>query len=108
MARLTVPLALVHGQADRLLPPSNARLLHRAATGPACADVVPGMGHAFHHLAVAPIVTAVHWVVASGRLPPELTPVHPTPPGATATPEAECSPLGEGAADRASDGAPLA
>lgn len=40
-----LPVALVHGEADRLLSPEHARRLERASGGPRLLEVVPGMGH---------------------------------------------------------------
>ena len=62
--RIGVPLALVHGQADRFIRPADAVELYRHAHDPKRLDLVPGMGHAYDLLGVAPIVSSVEWVLA--------------------------------------------
>ena len=50
-ARITVPLAVVHGTGDRFMPTSEAEILHAAGAGADAGhrrlDLVPDMGHAF-------------------------------------------------------------
>jgi len=60
-AQLRVPLAVVHGRADRFVSPKQAELLYRAAPGPRRIDLVPDMGHAFDPLGLPAIVAAVEW-----------------------------------------------
>ena len=68
---IRVPLAVIHGTEDRMIPLAEAHRLRRAATGPARLDVVPGMGHAFDERGIPAIVGAVRWAVerhpAAGR-----------------------------------------
>jgi alpha-beta hydrolase superfamily lysophospholipase len=65
VARITVPIALVHGESDRFLRSAEAVELYRSCRNPRRLDVVPGMGHAYHGLAVAPVVAAVEWALAA-------------------------------------------
>jgi pimeloyl-ACP methyl ester carboxylesterase len=65
ISRIEVPVALVHGQRDRFIRPSDAVELYRHANDPRRLDLVPGMGHAYDLLGVAPIVSAVEWVLAA-------------------------------------------
>lgn len=62
--QVRAPFAIVHGTADRFIPVTAARELHRAARDPRRLDVVPGLGHAFEPTAVAPVVEAVDWALA--------------------------------------------
>lgn len=64
MATVTRPVAVVHGLADRFVPPAAARALHDAGRGPRRLDLVPGMGHGLSGAAVDPIGAAVDWVIA--------------------------------------------
>jgi pimeloyl-ACP methyl ester carboxylesterase len=61
--RITVPVALVHGTADRFIPPANSVALFRNCNEPRRLDLVPGMGHAFDEMAVCPVVAAAEWVL---------------------------------------------
>jgi pimeloyl-ACP methyl ester carboxylesterase len=60
-ARLTVPLAVVHGRDDRFMPTSEAQVLHDAASGHRRIDLVTGMGHAYGAQSLEPISDAVAW-----------------------------------------------
>jgi pimeloyl-ACP methyl ester carboxylesterase len=60
-ARLSVPLAVVHGRDDRFMPTSEARVLHDAAPGHRRLDLVTGMGHAYGTRGLEPISDAVAW-----------------------------------------------
>jgi pimeloyl-ACP methyl ester carboxylesterase len=62
--RLRVPLAVVHGAADRMMPASEASFLAAAAGGPHRLVVVPGMGHAFDTIGHDAVAEAVEWVLA--------------------------------------------
>jgi pimeloyl-ACP methyl ester carboxylesterase len=66
-SRLRIPLAVIHGTADRFMPVEEADELFRSAGGRRRIDVLPGMGHAFHPLAAARIVDTVSWALASSR-----------------------------------------
>jgi uncharacterized protein len=63
-ARLTVPLAVVHGRDDRFMPTSEAQVLHDAAPGHRRLDLVTGMGHAYGTRGLEPIRDAVAWCLA--------------------------------------------
>jgi fermentation-respiration switch protein FrsA (DUF1100 family) len=54
---------VVHGLADRFLPPVAATDLFTAASEPRRLDLVPEMGHGFCAEALAPVASAVAWVV---------------------------------------------
>jgi pimeloyl-ACP methyl ester carboxylesterase len=64
--RLRVPLAVVHGDADRMIPATAARRLVERATGESRLDIVGGMGHAFDPRSIPAIVGAVDWMLALG------------------------------------------
>ncbi len=68
-ARITSPLAIVHGLADRFMPALEASRLHDQATCRRRLDLVPAMGHAFDEAGTKTILAAVGWCIA-GR-PPE-------------------------------------
>jgi alpha-beta hydrolase superfamily lysophospholipase len=57
------PVAVVHGLADRFLPPAAATALFTAAHEPRRLDLVPDMGHGFCAAAIGPIESAVAWVM---------------------------------------------
>ena len=64
-SRLRVPLAVVHGAADRFMPVKEADELFRSAGARRRIDVLPGMGHAFGPLASPRILDAVSWALAA-------------------------------------------
>jgi pimeloyl-ACP methyl ester carboxylesterase len=69
-ARLSVPLAVVHGADDRFMPAGEADILHGAGAGNEGhggrrrLDLVPGMGHAFCTQGHEAVVDAVAWCLA--------------------------------------------
>ena len=63
-ARITAPLAIVHGTIDRFISPREAPLLYAAANDPRRIDLVPGMGHAFDAPGIPAICAAVEWALA--------------------------------------------
>jgi pimeloyl-ACP methyl ester carboxylesterase len=63
-ARITAPLAIVHGTSDRFISPTEAPLLYAAAYDPRRIDLVPGMGHAFDAPGIPAICAAVDWALA--------------------------------------------
>jgi uncharacterized protein len=65
IAAVRQPVAVIHGLADRFVSPVAGRLLYAAADEPRRLDLVPGMGHGFSDAAVAPVDTAVAWVLAN-------------------------------------------
>lgn len=62
--RLTVPLAIVHGRADRFIPPTEGQVLAKAAGGPRRLTLVSGMGHAYDPAGLPAIVAAVDWILS--------------------------------------------
>ena len=62
-ARLTIPLAVIHGTRDGYLAHREAHDLYDAAAGPRRLDVVVGMGHAFDPAALPAIADAAEWAV---------------------------------------------
>ena len=68
-ARVTVPLAVVHGTGDRFMPTSEAEILHAAGAGAAAGhrrlDLVPDMGHAFCTRGHEAVTDAVAWCLAA-------------------------------------------
>jgi alpha-beta hydrolase superfamily lysophospholipase len=69
-ASLELPVAFVHGEDDHFIPSRDSVELYRTCRGPRRLDLVPGMGHAYHELAVAPVVAAVEWALAASQLAP--------------------------------------
>jgi pimeloyl-ACP methyl ester carboxylesterase len=63
-ARLSVPLAVVHGRDDRFMPTSEAQVLHDAAPGHRRLDLVTGMGHAYGTRGLEPVSEAIAWCLA--------------------------------------------
>ncbi len=63
------PLAVVHGAADRFIPPAAAHELHAAAAGPRRVVIVPELGHAFGPAATGPILDAVEWALTQPPTP---------------------------------------
>ena len=66
MARIGVPVAVVHGRGDRLLATSHGQDLHSAAEGPCRLDLVADMGHGLGDAAVGGVVEAISWVLGPG------------------------------------------
>ncbi len=64
-AKVTAPLAIVHGLADRFMPALEASRLDARAGGPHRLDLVPAMGHAFHERGTSAIVAAVAWCLTA-------------------------------------------
>lgn len=62
---IEVPLAILHGAIDRMVPPSHASELYEAAHDPRQLEIVAGMGHAFEPQSVPAIRDAVAWVLNS-------------------------------------------
>jgi pimeloyl-ACP methyl ester carboxylesterase len=62
-ARLTSPLAIVHGHRDRLIPPRAALDLYGDGGDGRRLILVPGMGHAFDTAGHGAICDAVEWVL---------------------------------------------
>lgn len=64
-ARVTCPLAIVHGLADRFMPALEASRLRSRVLGPHRLDLVPAMGHAFDAIGRSTIVAAVAWCLVT-------------------------------------------
>jgi pimeloyl-ACP methyl ester carboxylesterase len=62
-AKITSPLAIVHGLADRFMPALEASRLHDQATCRRRLDLVPAMGHAFDEVGTKTILAAVAWCI---------------------------------------------
>ncbi len=67
--RLRVPLAVVHGAADRMISPRAAEELAAGAGAATRLDIVGGMGHAFDPIGIPAILTAIDWILGLGRVP---------------------------------------
>jgi alpha-beta hydrolase superfamily lysophospholipase len=63
VSRINGPLAIIHGESDKFIPPDAARELHERAGGPCRVETVEGMGHAFEQRSIAPVVHAVDWTL---------------------------------------------
>jgi len=72
--RIRVPLAVIHGDADQVIPPTAAAQLVDRAGGSARLEIVPGMGHAFDPLGIPVILDAVDWAL---RRPAAESPARP-------------------------------
>jgi fermentation-respiration switch protein FrsA (DUF1100 family) len=66
-AELSLPLAVVHGRADRFVATDQAERLYRAARGPRRLTLVPDMGHAYDPNGTAAIVGSLGWVLDQPR-----------------------------------------
>ncbi len=67
---IRAPLALIHGEADPMIPHGAAERLAGAAGGASRLDIVAGMHHAFHPLSIPAIRDAVDWALAfDGTVP---------------------------------------
>lgn len=65
LGRVTLPVAVVHGKADRLLSSEHGTRLHRSAGGPVRLDIVAGMGHGVRDSGWPSVVGAAEWVTAA-------------------------------------------
>jgi pimeloyl-ACP methyl ester carboxylesterase len=63
VARVTSPLAIVHGYRDRMIPARAALELHVKEEQNRRLALVPDMGHAFHPAGHAEIGDAVDWIL---------------------------------------------
>ena len=68
--RISVPLAVVHGERDKFIPAREAAGLYAAGGGPRRLFLVPRMGHAFHPAAVPAICEGVDWALATSAAVP--------------------------------------
>lgn len=67
--RLAVPLAIIHGDADPMIPATEAERLAAAASGPKLLHIVPGMRHAFDPRGIPAILASVRWAMSAGTMP---------------------------------------
>ena len=70
-SRIHAPLAVIHGDADQMIPPTAATQLVESSGGETRLDIVAGMGHAFDPLGIPAILDAVDWTLTgvNGRSP---------------------------------------
>ena len=64
--QIEIPLAVVHGHADPMIPFADARRLAAAAAGPTRLEIIPGMRHAFDARAIPTILASVRWALTGG------------------------------------------
>jgi pimeloyl-ACP methyl ester carboxylesterase len=64
ISRLTVPVAVIHGRADRFIPAVEAVELVRQAGGLHRLELVADMGHAYDPIGTPAILDAVAWVAS--------------------------------------------
>ena len=62
--RITCPIAVIHGSADRFVAPGDAAELHAVANSPRRIELVPDLGHAFEPESIPAVRDAVAWVLA--------------------------------------------
>jgi pimeloyl-ACP methyl ester carboxylesterase len=67
VARITSPLAIIHGYRDRMIPHRAALELHLEGEPYRRLVLVPDMGHAFDPVGHAAIGEAVDWILDVGR-----------------------------------------
>jgi pimeloyl-ACP methyl ester carboxylesterase len=65
--RLRVPLAVIHGDADQMIPQVAATRLAARATGASRIEIVRGMRHAFDPRSIPAILGAVDWMLSLGN-----------------------------------------
>jgi len=81
VARLSVPVAIVHGLRDRFIQPTAARTLYARARDPRRIELVPRMGHAYDDHAVPAVLHSVEWAISAARSRvPTTTPGRRVPP----------------------------
>jgi pimeloyl-ACP methyl ester carboxylesterase len=85
IARIGVPVVVVHGDADRLLTSSHAQRLHTSGRASNRLQLVQGMGHGLDALGQGAVLEAVEWLLSHRDLvAPAAKPVRegPRPPPA--------------------------
>ncbi len=69
---IMIPIAIVHGDQDRYIPPSDAHAIYQACKSPyRRLDLVPGMGHAFDQKALTAVNNALDWLLAQNSFRPQ-------------------------------------
>lgn len=75
LERIEIPVVIVHGAEDTMVPPDMARRLHAAARGPKRLLMVEGAGHSWVAFRAGDAVwAALRELIAAGRGPAEATP----------------------------------
>lgn len=84
VGRITIPVAIIHGDRDRYIPASEAETLYQACspTGRRL-ETIAGMGHAFDAKALPAVRASVEWLLADEkpRILPSRQPVVTTGDG---------------------------
>jgi pimeloyl-ACP methyl ester carboxylesterase len=65
LARIGLPVAVVHGMSDRLLSTSHARRLHGSGIPTSRLNLVEGMGHGLDTIGRGAVLDAVEWVLTT-------------------------------------------
>ena len=65
IARVSVPIAILHGRDDPFISPTAADDLYAAAHDPRSKVIIEHMGHAYERESVVPVVAAVEWILRS-------------------------------------------
>jgi alpha-beta hydrolase superfamily lysophospholipase len=87
IARIAVPVVVVHGDADRLLTSSHARRLHTSGRAANRLHIVQGMGHGLDALGQGAVFEAVQWLLSDrdtavpSEIPSSEGPTPPAPRG---------------------------
>lgn len=68
VSQIQVPVAVIHGAADRFIPMKAAHELYAHAPAERSLDLVPSMGHAYDELATDPIGRGVAWCLRASAL----------------------------------------
>lgn len=66
VARLDLPVTILHGRLDRIIRPAAAHRLHAVASEPRQLVLVDRMGHAYHREARDAVCEAVRWTLVAG------------------------------------------
>ncbi|MEZ5169121.1 MAG: alpha/beta fold hydrolase [Acidimicrobiia bacterium] len=65
IGRVSAPVAILHGERDRFIPPAAAEELYERAREPRRVTIVEHMGHAFDDASTPAIVDAVDWALSA-------------------------------------------
>jgi uncharacterized protein len=69
MARIGIPMVVVHGTDDRLLASSHAHRLHESGPASNRLQIVEGMGHGLDEVGRRAVLEAVEWVLTAPDQP---------------------------------------